>query len=118
MHERNQKDGSMRLDADMQCAKGVSRRVVVVPAKDHPLYDQVIYVVKDEAASRGVTAQEVLREAQRCLPAAYESSVLGEPLEEQDAYEDADHISKALFALSGIALALSSGLLIYWFFAM
>lgn len=112
------KERSMHEEVEVFCAKGRSRRIVVVPAEDHPLYEQVIYVVKDGAAAEGVTAQEVLHEAQRCLRQPQEPYVPGEPLPDPEELEEADRVSKVLFALSGIALALSSGILVYWFFAV
>ena len=46
-----------RSDAEIGCAQGVSRRIVVVTSDTNPLYEKVIYIVRDDAASRGVTAQ-------------------------------------------------------------
>lgn len=44
-------------DADeIAFAHGVSRRVVVVDAAESPLFEQIIYIVRDDAASGGVTA--------------------------------------------------------------
>lgn len=43
-------------DADeIAFAHGVSRRVVVVDAAESPLFEQIIYIVRDDAASGGVT---------------------------------------------------------------
>ena len=99
-------------------AKGVSRRIVVVPAGDESLYEKVIYVVRDQAAARGVTAEEVLLDAQSLLKPA-DDLVLGEEMNEPDCSDaDTEHVSKLLFALSGISLALSGCVLLYWFFAM
>ena len=39
-------------------AHGVSRRVVVVDAAESPLFEQIIYIVRDDAASGGVTAAD------------------------------------------------------------
>ena len=37
-------------------AHGISRRVVVVDAADSQLFEQIIYIVRDNAAGGGVTA--------------------------------------------------------------
>lgn len=46
--------------------KGITRRVIVVKAPDRRLFEQAIFIVKEDAFSRqGVTAEQVLAEAQR-----------------------------------------------------
>ena len=46
--------------------KGVSRRVIVVKSPDPRLFEQAIFIVKEEAmAGGGVTADKVLAEARR-----------------------------------------------------
>ena len=46
--------------------KGVSRRVIVVKTHDRRLFEQAIFIVKEDAFSaQGVTAEQVLAEAQR-----------------------------------------------------
>lgn len=46
--------------------KGVSRRVIVVKAPDRRLFEQAIFIVKEDAFTKdGVTAEQVLAEAQR-----------------------------------------------------
>lgn len=46
--------------------KGVSRRVIVVKTPDRRLFEQAIFIVKEDAFSKdGVTAEQVLAEAQR-----------------------------------------------------
>lgn len=97
------------------CVKGRSRRIVVVAAEDHPVYESVIYVVRDGAAAKGISAQEVLQEANNSLRGHTEHPEY-EPLTEE-AQQDAYRVSRVLFALSGVALALSGGILAYWFFA-
>ena len=52
-------------------AHGVSRRVVVVDAAESPLFEQIIYIVRDDAASGGVTAADLVqqaRDAVGCVP--------------------------------------------------
>lgn len=54
-------------DADeIAFAHGVSRRVVVVDAAESPLFEQIIYIVRDDAASGGVTAADLVQQARRC----------------------------------------------------
>lgn len=46
--------------------KGVTRRVIVVKTPDKRLFEQAIFIVKEDAFTRdGVTAEQVLAEAQR-----------------------------------------------------
>ena len=46
--------------------KGVTRRVIVVKSPDRRLFEQAIFIVREEAfAAQGVTARQVLEEAQR-----------------------------------------------------
>lgn len=46
--------------------KGVTRRVIVVKTPDRKLFEQAIFIVKEDAFSTGgVTAEQVLAEAQR-----------------------------------------------------
>lgn len=44
--------------------KGVTRRVIVVKTPDKRLFEQAIFIVKEDAFTRdGVTAEQVLAEA-------------------------------------------------------
>ena len=46
--------------------KGVARRVIVVKTPDRRLFEQAIFIVKEDAFTReGVTAEQVLAEAQQ-----------------------------------------------------
>ena len=46
--------------------KGVSRRVIVVKAPDRRLFEQAIFLLREDAAGAdGVTADQVVEEAQR-----------------------------------------------------
>ena len=46
--------------------KGVARRVIVVKTPDRRLFEQAIFIVKEDAFSKeGVSADQVLAEAQR-----------------------------------------------------
>ena len=43
--------------------KGVSRQVIVVKAPDPRFFEQAIFILKEDAFGRGVTADDVLQEA-------------------------------------------------------
>lgn len=45
--------------------KGISRRVVVVDSPDPRFFEQAIFIVRNDAAERGVTARELVEEARK-----------------------------------------------------
>ena len=45
--------------------KGISRRVVVVDSPDQRYFEQAIFIVRNDAAGEGVTAQALVEEAKR-----------------------------------------------------
>ncbi len=45
--------------------KGVSKRVVVVKSPDTKLFEEAIFLVRDDAAHKGVTKEDLLKEASR-----------------------------------------------------
>ena len=45
--------------------RGISRRVVVVDSPDRRFFEQAIFIVRNDAAGEGVTAQALVEEAQR-----------------------------------------------------
>lgn len=45
--------------------QGVSRQVIVVRSPDPRFFEQAIFIVKEDAFKTGVTAEQVLQEAQR-----------------------------------------------------
>ncbi len=47
--------------------KGVSRQVIVVHSPGEELFDQAIFILKDEAVSKGVTDEMLLRQAQEAI---------------------------------------------------
>jgi hypothetical protein len=47
--------------------KGVSRQVIVVQSPDPKLFEQAIFILKDEAVGQGVTDEMLLKEAKRAL---------------------------------------------------
>ena len=88
-------------------AKGTSRRVVIVRGEDDSLFEQIIYVVRDDCLSgKGVSADRVLREAVRAL-----HSESGDD-EEKPSFL----FSHVLLILVLTALLLTFGILIYLHF--
>ena len=49
--------------------KGISKQVIVVQSPDKELFDQAIFILKDEAVGKGVTEELLLKEAQRVINA-------------------------------------------------
>ena len=48
--------------------KGISRQVIVVHSPDPKLFDQAIFILKDEAIGQaGVTDEQLLKEAKRII---------------------------------------------------
>ena len=47
--------------------KGISRQVIVVPSPDKKLFDQAIFILKDDAVSQGVSDDALLAQAQQRL---------------------------------------------------
>ncbi|WP_207720817.1 translation initiation factor 2 [Lawsonibacter celer] len=45
--------------------KGIARQVIVVRSPDPRLFEQAIFIVKEDALLRGVSAEAVLQEARR-----------------------------------------------------
>ena len=44
--------------------KGVSRRVIVIKSPDPHMFEEAIFIVKEDALHKGVTQEEIIREAQ------------------------------------------------------
>lgn len=44
--------------------KGISRRVIVIKTPDPRIFDEAIFLVREDAIKKGITQDEVLREAQ------------------------------------------------------
>lgn len=52
----------------MPMVKGISRQVIMVQAPDPKLFDQAIFILKDDAVGQaGVTDEDLLREAKQLL---------------------------------------------------
>lgn len=49
--------------------KGISRQVIVVQSPDPKLFDQAIFILKDEAVGKGITDEALLKEAQQAIRA-------------------------------------------------
>lgn len=47
--------------------KGVSRQVIVVHSPDPKLFEQAIFILKDEAVGEGITDEALLKEAQAAI---------------------------------------------------
>ena len=47
--------------------KGVSRQVIVVQSPEPGLFDQAIFILKDEAVAKGVTNEDLLKEAKQLI---------------------------------------------------
>ena len=43
--------------------KGITRRVVIIKSPDPDIFDEAIFLVKEDAFSKGVTENDVLRQA-------------------------------------------------------
>ncbi len=50
--------------------KGISRQVIVVHSPDPKLFEQAIFILKEEATEQGVTDEVLLREANKALRSA------------------------------------------------
>ena len=47
--------------------KGISRQVIVVHSPDPKLFEQAIFILKNEAVENGITEEALLQEAQRVI---------------------------------------------------
>ena len=47
--------------------KGISRRIIVVKSPDPRFFDEAIFLVKEDASSRGITQAELLKEAENVV---------------------------------------------------
>jgi len=47
--------------------KGISRQVIVVDAPEPRLFDQAIFILKDEALGEGITEDALLKEARQVI---------------------------------------------------
>ena len=47
--------------------KGISKQVIVVNSPDKKLFEQAIFILKDEAVSQGITEELLLKEAKQAI---------------------------------------------------
>lgn len=47
--------------------KGISRQIIMVQNPDPELFEQAIFILKDEAIAPGVTDEQLLKEAKRLI---------------------------------------------------
>lgn len=47
--------------------KGISRQVIVVHAPDPKLFEQAIFILKDDAVGEGVTSEMLMKQAQQAI---------------------------------------------------
>ena len=47
--------------------KGISRQVIVVDAPEPKLFEQAIFILKDDAVGQGITDEELMKEAQKAI---------------------------------------------------
>ena len=47
--------------------KGISKQVIVIQSPDKELFDQAIFILKDEAVGQGITEELLLKEAKKTI---------------------------------------------------
>ena len=47
--------------------KGISRQVIVVHSPDPKLFEQAIFILKDEAVEQGITDEALMKEARQVI---------------------------------------------------
>ena len=47
--------------------KGISKQVIVVHSPDPKLFEQAIFILKDEAVAQGITEEALLKEAKQVI---------------------------------------------------
>lgn len=47
--------------------KGISKQVIVVQSPDKELFDQAIFILRDEAVNKGITEDLLLKEAKKTI---------------------------------------------------
>ena len=47
--------------------KGISKQVIVVQSPDPKLFDQAIFILKDDAVGEGITDEALLKEAKQAI---------------------------------------------------
>ena len=87
--------------------KGTNRQVVLVKSPDLRLFEQAIFIVREEAASReGVTDEQILRQARRAADSYLKQS--------RGAAQPLSALPAALWCAAGAAMA-SAGWAVWLF---
>lgn len=60
--------------------KGVSRQVIVVQSPDRKLFEQAIFILRDDAPRQGITEEMLLREARQAIRSKRQPLVATGPL--------------------------------------
>ena len=60
--------------------KGISRQVIVVDGPDPKLFDQAIFILKDEALGEGITEDALLKEARQVIRGGSRSKKRARPV--------------------------------------
>lgn len=47
--------------------RGISRQVIVMQSPDPKLFEQAIFILKEEAVEKGITDEALMKEAQRLI---------------------------------------------------
>ena len=47
--------------------KGISKQIIVVQSPDEELFDQAIFILRDEAVKKGITEDLLLKEARKTI---------------------------------------------------
>ena len=47
--------------------KGISRQVIVVHSPEPKLFEQAIFILRDDAVGKGITDDELMKEAQQAI---------------------------------------------------
>lgn len=47
--------------------KGISRQVIVVHSPDPKMFEQAIFILRDEAVGEGITHEALMKEAQKAI---------------------------------------------------
>ena len=60
--------------------KGISRQVIVVDGPDPKLFDQAIFILKDDALGEGITEELLLKEARQVIRGSGKTKKRARPL--------------------------------------
>ena len=55
------------IKGGMYMVKGISRQVILVQSPDPQLFEQAIFILKEEAVLQGVTDEQLLKEAKKLM---------------------------------------------------